>query len=1158
MTTLEFLTDLRAKGVHIWAEGDKLRYRAPSGVITGDIRTELGVCKAKILELLRCAVDSSLDPIPIGRAHLTDGPLSFAEEGLWLLDQLRPGTHGWNMQTVLRLRGELNVAALERSINALIKRHDVLRTYFRANGENPIRAVVPEIIIQLPVLQLDTASSLDSQIDYQCEVDSFQPFDLSHAPLFRARLLKCNDIEHIWIFTQHHIIHDGWSSRIFSRELFALYQAFSTGQPSPLPALPCHYSDYAQWVRQKGEDIKNNHVSYWQKKLAGLTPTELPSEKARPQERSYNGDVQDTELSAAVGQALRQLCKNEQTTTFMLLVAAFKLLIQRHTGNADVAVGAVTAGRSQPEFESLLGMFADIVVLRSDLSAGQTFRQLLKQVRKTCLDAYQHQELGFDRVLSELNPVRLTDRNPYFQVLFDVVNLPFDEPVIDGLTIEKASVTEPIARYELTIRAPETRDKINLHITYSTDLFSRAYIVEVLEQYKYLIEQVVENPDRNLADYSLSTPSARRILPDPTEPLDDTWQGAVHEIFSRRATAHPEKIAVEDGHDLWTYAELEARSNQLARYLMAHGIGREDVVAIYGHRNASLVWALLGVLKTGAVLLIVDPAHPRQRLLDQLQEANPKGWIEIAAMSEAPANFPCAQNPPAGGCHVRLPSLAAARNAGFLAGYPAASPEVPIGPDDLAYVIFTSGSTAKPKGVLGRHGPLSHFLPWVKKEFELSESDRFSVLAALSSNILQREIFTGLCLGASIVLPPADNIGQFEKLGAWIHAKDVTVVHLTPGMSRLFEDSDPTIATAVRRVFFAGDLLTRADVHRTRRLMPHAMQISFYNSSESQRAGGYRVINLDPEAPGDDSQSLGKGIKDVQLLVLDKRDDLPGMGELGEICVRSPHLAKGYLGDHPLTAERFSVNPFSNVATDRIYRTRELGRYLPNGDVQFHARSENQVSIRGFRVDLREIESVLKSHAEALDAAVTLQHEPVGQLIAFVVPKTPESLPIQSVRSWLRARLPGYMVPSGFVVIDALPMTPTGKVDRQALRTLDTAGSKFKVDYVAPRSLTEETIAGIWSESLGVNQIGVHDNFFEFGGHSLKATQVVSQLRKTFYSEIPLRHLFDYPTVAELAAVIDSGKETEFGDERLDRVLSEIEALSEEETQDLLGEKRNG
>jgi len=1120
MTIAQLLAQFYTEGITVWVEESKLKYRAPQGALSEEIKAQLAARKAEIIEFLQAG---TLKPAAIPTAPRDRPlPLSFAEEELWLVDRIHPGMTAWNMQVGFRIHGDLDVAVFQRSFNSLIGRHEILRTSFCLLEGQAIRVVAPTLVVELPAVVLRPFNDTEGEISRIAAADRNQPFDLSAVPLFRARLLKLGEAQHVFVFTFHHIIGDASSTRIFFRDLMALYGASFHEESPALVDLAVQYSDYAAWVRQWGCETMPAHLAYWRDKLKDFVLPEIASDYSRREQKSDRGATQGIEILSDLSNALRELCKQERATLFMLLVAAFKLLLHRYTGSHDLIVGAVMAGRRRPEFESLIGMFSNVLPLRTELSARISFRELLRRVREVCLEAYQHQDIPLGKLVEDLNPSRGLSRNPFFQVLFDVVNLPPREHDMGGLKVVPLPRPEDSARYEMVIRASETPAGITVRIDYAVNLFSPARVAEILGQYKHLLEQIVENPDRDIDDYTLVTATARRILPDLTLPLDPDWPGPVHALFARHASQKPDKIAVMDGSEHWSYEKLNRRANQLAGYLRDHGVGREDVVAIYGQRSAALVWALLGILKAGAAFFILDPTHPIQRIAEYFDTVRPKALITLAGAKAQP---PGGENLSFGqelSCCIELPAQNVAKDGSFLSDYAQDDPGVEVTPDDLACVIFTSGSTGKPKGVMGRHSSLTHFLPWVSETFEIFARDRFSVLAGLSSNILQREICTALSLGAQLCIPNRDAIGGFANLDQWMRDEAITIVHLTPAMAQVIDEGAKQAVPSVRRVFFAGDLLKMRDVERVRKVMPCAVVVNFYASSESQRASGYTVIPERQESHAKEIPPLGRGVKDVQLLIMNSKGQMAGVGELGDIWVRSPHLARGYLGDEQLTAERFLVNPFTADAKDRIYRTGEQGRYLPTGEVEFAGRPETQVNIRGFRIELGEIESALGYHRGVSEAVAAGREDQSGdpRLVAYVVPKREPAPTASDLRNFLKQRLPDYMVPSAFVFLNQLPLLPGGKVDRAALPEVNQSRPVLETGYVPPRSPMEKVLAEIWAEILNLERVGVHDNFFELGGHSILAVRLAAEVEKKLRRNISAATPFQAPTLSHMARLL--------------------------------------
>lgn len=1093
---------------------------------TGNI-LDLSAKQRELLDLLlqeQGLAASEREEIP-RRAIGAAAPLSFAQQRLWYLDQLEPNSL-YNVCRAFRLRGALDVEALSKALNIIVSRHEVLRTTFSAENGLPLQHIRQNRQADLRLVDLShvPVEVQDQELDRLIIEENGRAFDLSNDLMMRATLFKLAAEQHVLVLVIHHIASDAWSMRVLLRELGALYEAFLLGTLPSLPELPVQYADFAAWQRQRLQgEVLEGHLAYWREQLKDAPPLlELPTDWPRPEILSYRGGRQRLLLSEALTEALKTLSRRDGVTLFMVFLAAFKILLHRWSGQQDIVVGTPVTGRGRVELEGLIGLFINALVLRTKIAGEPTFREWLGQVRESCVGAYSHQDLPFERLVEELQPARDSSRAPLFQVLFDMLNLPVARTELHGLKIENMPRPREMAKYDLILFVIERDPQTQLEFAFSAELFRQERVAEMLEQYKVLLEQVAENPDRKITDYALVTPWAKKRLPDPTAPLSESWQGAVHELFAAEAERYPDKLAVQDPREAWTYKELNEQSNRLAHYLLAQEIGREDIVAIYGHRCAALVWALLGVLKAGAAFCIMDPSHPAARVNEYLSATNPKALIVIGGtgkpgqeIAQVLSHFPV-------GCKITLPGAAISDATPLLAQYSQDGPAVEIGPDHLAYVIFTSGSTGKPKGVMGRHGPLTHFLPWVKETFRLSQNDRFSFLSGLATNKLQREVFTALCLGATLCIPDPEDIGALGKLDAWLRKEAVSVVHLTPAMAQLLEETATLPLPAVRRVFFGGDLLRLRDVDRARRLMPNAEIANFYNSSETQRGGSYFVFSRQALNEVKETPPLGRGVKDVQLLVLNGAGQLAGVSELGEIYVRSPHMARGYLGDDKLTKERFITNPFTGLDGDRLYRTGEFGRFLPDGSVEFASRQGDQVSIRGFRIDLGEIESVLGQHPAVREAIIAARDDDSNEsrLVAYVVSKHKPAPTPGELRRYLRQRLPDYMVPVALVYLEAIPLTPTGKADRRALPAPEQAPSALHGTFLPPRTPLEAHIAEVWKEVLGVDRVGVYDNFFDLGGHSLLSVQAVALLEKKTGVKIHPKS-FVTQTLAQIASAYE-------------------------------------
>jgi len=1084
--------------------------------------------RALLAKLLSGDIDA--EPTPARtisrRSSSTPPQLSFSQERLWFLDQMMPGSPVFNVPIAVPVSGVIDRAVLQRCVEEIVRRHEVFRTrILTVDGKpTPVISVGPAT---LETIDLTALSESEQTIECRrlAKAESLRPFDLECGPLLRTTLINLSDEKSIFLLTMHHIVSDGWSILIFFRELSALYLAFSKGEASPLAELPVQYADYALWQRDwlQGE-VLERQLSYWRNQLAGDLPVlDLPTDRPRPAVQTYPGDRVTVVLPAELTSALTELSQREGATLFMTLLAAFKILLQRHTGQEDIIVGSPMANRPQTETEGLIGFFLNNLALRDDLSGDPDFRQLLARVRKTALDGYANQDVPFERLMGELKPERDLSRTSIFQVYFNLFSFSDKIDLPDGETISFVDAwlqsEEDLSKFDLTLYAGVGAKEIKLAFAYNTDLFARTRIEQMADQFNHLLSQIVARPDEKISRFSLVTPRAEHVLPKPTQTLADHREKTIHELFSEQAQLHPDKTAVEDSRESLSYRDLDTRANRLANYLRAGGVGTGDVVAIYGHRSVSLVWAILAVLKAGAVFLILDPDYPVERLMNCLEIAAPRGWLQLEPAGPLPEVLDRFVES-LGLCRLELPA-----QADLLAGYAIEPPRTNIGADDLAYIAFTSGSSGKPKGVMGRHGPLTLFTSWAIDKFGLNERERFCMLSGLAHDPLHRDIFTPLQLGGTICIPDQKDIESPSRLRAWIKQKKVTIANLTPAMSQLLSEgaTEAEQIESLRYSFLVGDVLTKRDVARLRKLAPKITCVNLYGSTETQRAVGHFVVpNTSDEVPGFDKQvlPLGRGIRDVQLLVLNRQRQMCGIGEPGEIYFRSPHLARGYLGDAALTSERFIGNPFTSADGDRLYRTGDLGRYLPDGNVEHLGRADRQAKIRGFRIEPAEIEAVLTKHPSVHEAAVIAQRNDSDEtcLVAYVVGD--QTIPASVLRDYVGARLPVYMVPSAFVMLSALPLTPNGKLDRAALPRPDQIQTERRADYTAPRSATESALAEVWQEVLSLDHIDIHENFFELGGHSLLAVRLCAEMEKRFGRRLPLATLFQAPTIAQLAALL--------------------------------------
>ncbi len=1079
-------------------------------------------------------------PPLVRRERPDDGaaPLSYSQERLWILDRIEPGSTAYGMPVAIRLRGRLDRPALARALGRLVARHESLRTRFAAEGGRPVQRVVAPRSPGLPVVDLESLPPprRSAALEAALEEASERPFDLARGPLLRTLWIREGEASGVLHLLMHHIVSDGWSVGILIRETAALYRAELEARAPELPELPVQYADYSRWQREwLGGETRETQLAYWRERLAGApAATELPLDRPRPAVRSFVGGRRSARLDPERAAALRRLAGERRATLFMVLLAAFYLLLQRLSGQDDLVLGSPVAGRGRREVEGLIGMFLNTLVLRADLAGDPSFVDLLLRVRETALGAYAHQDVPFEMLLDELEVARDLSRTPFFQVFFNMLELPMTEGVeLPGAVLEPVKMPELASKFDLTLYVGPRDGGLAFDAVFDAGLFDRGTVERFLDQYLRILDQVLEDPARRIGSVSLLDPAAVAALPDPRAALSGTWQGSIQAALARAARETPDRVAVVDPERTWTYEALASRSGRIAGRLHGAGVGAGDRVAVFSHRSAPLAAAILGVLHAGAAFVVLDPAYPGRRLADMVGMARPRALVWIEGAGELPPDLVAEL--------AGVPRLTVGAEAGPEDGPPAPVP-AEVGPDDPAYVAFTSGSTGRPKGILGRHGSLTHFLPWQCRRFGLGPDDRFSVLSGLAHDPLHRDLFTPVWLGAAMVVPDPLEMGAAGRLARWLGRERVTVSLLTPAMAQLITERPPggpaPRARDLGRVFLVGDVLTLRDVERLRDLAPAVACVNLYGSTETQRAVAYHEIAPGPPAAGTPGAErgrqvlpLGRGMEDVQLVVLHRGGGLSAVGEVGEICVRSPHLALGYLDDPELTARRFVRNPFagdSDDASDRLYRTGDLGRYTADGEVVFLGRADDQVKIRGFRIELGEVQASLAAAPGVREAAVLVKSDGPGgpRLVGYVVPEpgAPPPLPA-GLRSRLEARLPSYMVPAGFAVLDQIPLTPNRKVDRRALAQIDDSSREVRMSSRPPQTRAEQAIAEIVRDVLELDTLRVEDNFFDLGGNSLLLVQVHGRLEADFGRTIPMVALFNHPTVESLAAYLSPGSE---------------------------------
>ncbi len=1049
-------------------------------------------------------------------------PLSFAQQRLWFLTELEPTSSFYNMPAAVRLSGALDIQALKRTLNEIIRRHESLRTSFPAEGGQPRQEIAPALELELAVHDLSQLSLPEREAEAlrRATAEARHPFDLAHGPLFRASLLRLREDEHILLVTMHHIISDGWSMSVLVREVGELYRAFIEDSPSTLEELPVQYSDFAVWQREwlTGE-VLEAHLSYWKQQLGGELPVlELLTDKVRPQVQTFNGASESLRLPARLRDSLDLLGKREGATLFMALLASFKVLLHRYTGQTDIVVGSPIANRNRLEVENLIGFFVNTLVLRTELGANPSFREVVGRVRAVTLEAYAHQDMPFEQLVEELQPERSMSRNPLFQVMFQMENTPKESLPLPGLTLSSVEVAHVTSQFDLSLIVQESDEGLFVVAEYSTDLFQAETIRRLLQHWEVLLNGIISNPDSRISELPLlSTSERERLLVhwnDTTQQYSD--DSTLHALFEAQVSRTPESIALVCDDERLSYAELNERANRLAHYLQASGVGTEALVGLCVERSIEMVVGILAILKAGGAYVPLDPAYPQERLAFMLRDAN----IQVLLTQEK-----LLEKLPVDAGTV----LCIDRDWPLIAQYSADKPPCSTTADNLIYVIYTSGSTGQPKGTLLTHRNLFHLFAVTHPLFRFDERDVWTLFHSYAFDFSVWELWGALAYGGRLVIVPyfvSRSPAEFYRL---LSRERVTVLNQTPSAFRQLmleaETSTQAQELALRLIIFGGEALDVQGLRPwfTRHGDEQPQLINMYGITETTVHVTYRPLTLS-DLDRSSGSVIGRAISSLEIYILDQHQQLAPIGVAGEICVGGKGLARGYLHRAELTAERFIPHPFSREAGARLYRSGDLGRYLPEGEIEYLGRIDQQLKIRGYRIELGEIEVALAEHAGVREAIVLAHEDARGdkRLVSYVVENDHGATSVGELRGYLQTRLPDHMIPSSFIFLDTLPLTANGKLDRKALPAPDEMQHGRRDEQALPGTAVEELLSHLWTDVLGMESIGVHDDFFELGGHSLLATQLLSRVREGFHVELPLRVLFESPTIAQLASQVEA------------------------------------
>jgi amino acid adenylation domain-containing protein len=1043
-------------------------------------------------------------------------PASFAQQRLWFLDQLDPETAAYNLPRAFRITGPLDVNVLKQAFQIVVKRHSSLRTVFDSVEGEARQIVLSDVEVEIPVIDLAgiPTQQRESEALRIASEEGKKPFDLSEGPLLRPLLLRLDPETHFLVLIIHHIITDGWSIALLFREVTKCYAALTKNETPALPELTLQYAEYAQWQREyMSGDLLKGEIEHWKHKLAGAQALlDLPTDHPRPGGYSWHGATEEISLDSSILAKLKALAQAESSTLFMLTMAAFQALLWRYTNQESILIGTPIAGRSEIEIENMIGLFVNTLVFRADFTHNLTFRELVRQARSFALEAYNHQDVPFEKLVEELIPQRSLETHPLFQVMFTFQNIPKQVFEIPGLKIKEMGFEAGIAKFDLSVEVWENNE-FHCQFEYNTDLFEQSTIRRMLAHFEKLLSAAVENPDLTVAQIPMMSAEERQqVLVDWNRTAADYPRDLpLHRAFESQVNARPDATALLFADKKWSYREVNDQANRLARRLIAGGTGPYSLVGIFLERSAEMVIALLGVLKAGAAYVPLDPAYPLERLKFLIEDAKLSSIVTHSSIKgDLPSN---------------VQNVAALDTDDFDVNNEALSnPRVSVSSDQCAYVIYTSGSTGLPKGVEGTHRASMNRFSWMWRTYPFKAGEVCCQKTNLGFVDSIWEIFGPLLAGIPNVIIPQEAVRDPEEMLQVLARERVTRIVLVPSLLRTLLDHSQDLQARVpdlRLWSCSGEVLPADLTKRFREAFPEATLLNIYGSSEvAADVTCHQVSERDTAS----SVAIGSPISNTQIYLVDEGGEPAPIGIRGEIFVGGDNLAGGYLNRPELTVERFVANWLAPEQSPRLYRTGDLGRFRSNGEIEYLGRVDNQVKLRGMRIELGEIESVLAAHEDVAEAVVMVNGEGEQQkLAAHLVMKNHSEPSAGELRRYLRTKLPEHMVPSSYWRVEALPLLPSGKVNRSAL-----AGcGKPLVDreeLTAPRNEIEAKLAEIWQELLQVDQVGIEQNFFELGGHSLLVLQVTARIRRIFEVELAVRSVFEAPTIAGLALEVQKAQ----------------------------------
>jgi amino acid adenylation domain-containing protein len=1043
-------------------------------------------------------------------------PASFAQTRLWLLEQIEPDSAAYNIPGAYIFRGALNLSALDEAVQKIVHRHEVLRTTFSMVAGQPVQIIATKSQINLEIIDYQhySDSDRDEAVENFLSLESQRLFNLETGPLLRTKLIKLSPDENLFFFNMHHIISDGWSMWIFFRELSKFYAAIDTGLSAHFPDLPIQYADFTIWQRDwlQGEEL-TKQLTYWVQQLAGVPTLELPLDRPRPAIQTFRGSNLHFNLMSDVTY-LNRLAQESGATLFMLLLAAFKVLVYRYTGQVDIAVGTPIANRNQVEIEGLIGFFVNTLVLRTDLSGEITFSELLERVRQVSLDAYTYQDLPFEKLVEDLNPERDLSRNPLFQVLFILQNAPQAKISSLGVEIAPKQIKAQTTHFDLEFHLRENPNGLILTVLYNSDLFDETTITRMGTHYKNVLTAISENPQALISELPILSPQEIKELLEDWNTTEVTYpEMGVQRLFEAQAARTPEAIAAifpASGEKI-SYQKLNQKTNQLAHFLRKQGIGPDDLVGIFVDRTIEMVVGILGILKSGAAYVPLDPIYPRDRLEYILTDSQVALVLtQEALISEIPADD--------------IPIVCLDRDCSAISTEPETNLYVSETPENLVYVLYTSGSTGKPKGVAMPHRAMSNLISWELSHSDISGPANTIQFSSLSFDMSFVDMFMSWCFGGTLVVVPGEQRSDIGYLADFIvdhRLERLNLPYVALHYLAVIYNQTKKYPTALKEIFSTAEALQITPAIRNLfSQLPACKLQNQYGPTETHVVTAHKFN--EPPQNWPELPTIGTPVANTQIYILDANFQPTPIGVPGDLYIGGENLARGYLHQPNLTAEKFIPNPFCSLPGARLYKTGDLARYLAAGSIEFLGRKDFQVKIRGFRVELGEVETIINQIEGIKSVAVAAKGDSYAtlRLVAYLVKDENFDLSTEEIRQYIATHLPDYMIPEFFMDLTTMPLTPTGKVDRQSLPEPVETRPGVQMAYVPPQSPMEQKLAEIWAEVLEIDQVGINDNFFEIGGHSLKAAFIMMKIESEFGKRLPLVTLFKSPTIAGLSQVI--------------------------------------